>query len=129
MQRPGKDRDNLEIPEEDLERLVSAMMKTLEMGIAVVYGDEDEGPEKVVDCQSRLPKCRALCCTLQFALTREEVKKGHIKYDPKRPYFIARDPDGYCPHLDRDSLRCTIWEDRPMRCRKYDCRDDGYKWE
>lgn len=128
MQRPGKDRDNIEISEEDLERLVSAMMKTLEMGIAVVYGDEDEGPEKVVDCQSRLSKCRALCCTFQFALTREEVKKGHIKYDPKRPYFIAHDPDGYCPHLNRDSLRCTIWEDRPMRCRKYDCSDDGYNW-
>jgi len=105
------------------------MIKTLEMGIGVVYGQEDEGiPDAVVDCDARLQQCRSICCTFQFALTKEEVQKGKIKYDPKRPFFIARDEDGYCPHLDRQTLKCTIWSDRPLRCRRYNCTNDPYVW-
>jgi Fe-S-cluster containining protein len=40
----------------------------------------------------------------------------------------ARDADGYCSHLDRKTYRCLIWEDRPERCRNYDCRKDSNIW-
>jgi hypothetical protein len=114
----------INIPEEELERIVSAMMKTLEMGICAVYGDEDDDvPDAAVDCESRLPECRAKCCTYHFALTKDEVRRGIIKHDPKRPFFIARDEDGYCPHLNRTTLRCRVWQDRPLRCRRYDCTE------
>lgn len=116
-----------EITEEEKQRIVSALIKMMELGMSAVYGDEDpETPEAVIDCQSRLPGCEARCCTLNFALTKDEVKNGIIRHNPKRPYFIARDPDGYCPHLDRDTLTCREWDSRPLRCRRYDCTKEPH---
>ena len=78
----------------------------------MVYGEEDPGvPEASVNCHERIEECRAVCCTFQFALTKEEVRRGNIKHNPARPFFIAREPDAYCPHLDRKNLRCGIWEE------------------
>jgi hypothetical protein len=115
--------------EEEDKRLAPLIKKMLEMGIGAVYGVEDEeGEWTEVDCRSRLKRCRSVCCTFQFALTREEVRKGIVRHDRNRPYFIARDPDGYCPHMDRDTFECTVYMDRPLRCRKYDCRDDSQVW-
>ena len=119
------DPDHLEISDEDRERLISVIQKMMEMGFGAVYGQEDEDvPDANLDCEANLKWCRAKCCTFHFALTKEEVKKGHLKHNPARPFFIARDDDGYCPHLDRSSLRCTVWSDRPLRCRRYDCKED-----
>ncbi len=110
-------------------KLLSVMEKMIDMGMAAVYGDEeDEVPDAKVDCAQCLPACQARCCTLIFALTKDEVAHGHIQHNPARPYFIARDEDGYCPHMDRQSFGCTIWEHRPLRCRRYDCRDDSMIW-
>jgi Fe-S-cluster containining protein len=113
------------IPEEERQKILSLMQKMMEMGVCAVYGQEDEGvPDATVDCESNLKWCRSICCTFHFALTKEEVKKGHLKHNPSRPFFIAREEDGYCPHLKRDSLRCTVWPERPLRCRRYDCSED-----
>ncbi len=115
-------------PEERV-RVLRVMERMLELGMAAVYGDEaPDVPDAVVDCQACLDRCRARCCTLVFALTREEAARGDIAWNRARPCFIARDPDGYCPHLDRDSLACTVWDRRPLRCRRYDCRDDPAIW-
>lgn len=113
------------ISEEQRKKILSLMRKMMEMGLFAVYGQEDEGvPDASVDCESNLKWCRAICCTFQFALTKEEVRKGHLKHNTSRPFFIERDADGYCPHLERSSLRCTVWADRPLRCRRYDCSVD-----
>ncbi|MEJ2142656.1 MAG: YkgJ family cysteine cluster protein [Gammaproteobacteria bacterium] len=114
---------------EQREKLLSIMEKMIDMGMAAVYGDEDEDvPDAEVDCTKCIPYCKARCCTLIFALTRDEVDLGHIQYNKHRPFFIARDEDGYCPHMDRDSFACSIWESRPLRCRRYDCHDDQGIW-
>jgi len=111
------------IPPEQREKILSLMQKMMEMGICAVYGQEEEGlPDAVVHCEANIRSCKAMCCTLQFALTKEEVQKKIYKHNPSRPFFMARDEDGYCPHLDRGTLRCTIWPERPLRCRRYDCR-------
>lgn len=115
-----------EIPEEEKQRIVSALIKMMEMGMGAVYGDEDPNtPASEVDCAPRLSQCKARCCTLNFALTKAEVEQGMIKHNPGRPYFIDRAPDGYCPHIDRSSLRCQVWDHRPLRCRRYDCANDN----
>ena len=102
-------KDEINIPEEEIKRLVSAMMKTLEMGICVVYGDEDTNtPDAVVNCDKHLDKCKSICCSFHFALTKEEVHRGHIKHEIKRPFFIAHDIDKYCHHLNRYTLKCNI---------------------
>jgi hypothetical protein len=103
--------------------------KLMEKGIFVVYGDEVDTDETVIlDPGDRRKICKSICCSFTFALTKEEVEKGIIKWNNKRPYFIARDDDGFCPHLDRESLQCKIWENRPARCRKYDCRKKTSVW-
>ena len=114
-----------DITDEEKEKLLLLVQKMLGMGICAVYGQEDEGlPDACLDCETNLKWCRAICCTFQFALTKEEVQKGHLKYNPSRPFFIARDTDGYCPHLERGTMRCTVWSERPLRCRRYDCTED-----
>jgi Fe-S-cluster containining protein len=115
-----------DMPEEEKERIVAAMMRMMELGVAAVYNDEDEGlPDAPVDCAGRLSECKARCCTLNFALTRSEAAGGAIRHNPERPFFIARDPDGYCPHMDRRSYACNIYDTRPLRCRRYDCKVEG----
>lgn len=119
------DQDFPEIPEEEKKKLLSLMQKMMEMGICAVYGQEDKGlPDAEVDCEANLQLCRAICCSFQFALTKEEVKKGHLAHDQSRPFFIAKDADGYCGHIERNTLRCTVWSERPLRCRRYDCKKD-----
>jgi hypothetical protein len=114
---------------EQRRKLFSIMEKMIDMGMAAVYGDEEEGvPDAPVDCARCVPHCKAKCCTFIFALTKDEVASGDVRYNPDRPYFIARDEDGYCPHMDRETYGCKVWEARPLRCRRYDCRDDENVW-
>lgn len=126
------DPDFLAIPAEKRPRvleMLAAFEKTLERGVAAIYGDEPpDAPDADVPCERHLHACRAQCCSLIFALTPAEVETGVVRYNPERPYFIARDDDGLCPHLDRASLRCLVWEQRPLRCRRYDCRDNAAIW-
>ena len=118
-----------ELPEEQRAYIKKMIEKLMEKKILVVYGDEDEKDETVVfDEGGRRELCRAICCSFIFALTKKDVEKGVVKWNPKRPYFIAREEDGYCPHLDRETLMCKVWEDRPERCKNYDCRKDTNVW-
>jgi hypothetical protein len=114
---------------EQRNKLLSIMEKMIDMGMAAVYGEEDQDvADADIDCAQCVSHCKAKCCTLIFALTKDEVAQGKIQYNKERPYFIARDEDGYCPHMDRKTFACMIWEDRPLRCRRYDCRDDENIW-
>lgn len=122
---PRSFRQEVNIPEEEVQRIVSAITRALELGICAVYGDEDpDEADAEVPCGRRLDTCKAICCTFQFALTKDEVRRGQIKHDSRRPFFIAHEADRYCHHLNRDTLRYDIWEQRPLRCRRYDCSDD-----
>ncbi|MDH4230728.1 MAG: YkgJ family cysteine cluster protein [Nitrospirota bacterium] len=118
--------DELQISDTEKQRIINILNKMMELGIGSIYGEEEEGvPDALVDCASRIRACRAACCTFTFALTKDEVKKGMVKHNPDKPFFIARNAEGYCTHLDISTLTCTIWEDRPLRCRRYDCSEDG----
>ena len=121
--------EELSLSEEEKAYIQKMFERLMELGLGAVYGDEDDTEETVLmNCEQRKESCRAVCCSFIFALTKEDTNKGKIKWNPKRPFFIARDEDGYCPHLDRESLKCKIWGDRPERCRKYVCRNDPNVW-
>src|SRR5689334_12445797 len=34
-----------------------------------------------IDCEDRMPLCRAACCRLPFALSREDVQEGIVRWD------------------------------------------------
>ena len=54
--------------------------------------------------------------------------EGVIRWEFGRPYLIAHGAVGYCVHQDRESYRCTVWEQRPVPCRGFDC-EDNKKWQ
>lgn len=64
--------------------------------------------EAEVDCASRLHVCRALCCHLAFSIGKQDIAEGVVAWNSEWPYRIAREAEGKCVHLDRDTLRCTV---------------------
>jgi Putative zinc- or iron-chelating domain len=81
-----------------------------------------------IDCENRVHLCKAACCRLRFALSKQDPEEGIVKWDLAHPYLIARGTDGYCRHLERGSCRCTVYQHRPVPCRGYDCRNDKRIW-
>jgi hypothetical protein len=101
----------------------------VESGLGLMYQDPEFDKyafdkEADVDCESRLDTCKAICCKLPFALSRQDVEEGIIRWEFGKPYLIAHGDDGYCVHLDRNTYKCTVREHRTVPCRGFDCRDN-----
>jgi len=108
--------------------------KFTEKGMGALYQnpeyDKYNFDKKVkIDCESRIHICKAACCRIfGFALSKQDIEEGIIKWDLGHPYMITKDEDGYCKHLDRLTYRCTVREHRPVPCRAFDCRKDDRIW-
>lgn len=105
----------------------------VEQGMAVAIQEHETSkydvPDPVsIDCENRVQLCKAACCRLSFALSKEDVEEGVVRWNLGHPYFIARTSDGCCAHLDPSSRSCGVYEQRPIPCRKYDCRTDERVW-
>ena len=87
----------------------------------------EAGPEPV-DCAARMHVCQAVCCRLKFALSQDEVERGRVKWDIGHPYVIRQDSSGYCCHNDATTRGCSVYQDRPVLCRRYSCRGDARIW-
>jgi len=102
------------------------------MGVVALQDPEQDkytfDKEAQVDCMSRIHVCKAVCCRLDFALSKQDIEEGTIKWDLGRPYMIAKDGNGYCRHLDKGTCQCTVYEQRPVPCRGYDCGKDKRIW-
>jgi len=102
-----------------------------EMGTLLQTAIEDKydfKDEVTIDCASRVPLCRAACCRLKFALSKQDVREGIIRWEMEKPYLIEQGKDGRCVHLDRGALGCSVWKNRPAPCRAFDCRRDRRIW-
>lgn len=111
------------------ERLIE-QWKAKGLGVMLQEVEEDKYTfqgEAKIDCENRTHLCRAACCRLRFALSRQDIEEGKIKWELGRPYMIAH-ADGHCTHLDRGTCRCKVRESRPLPCRGYDCRQDKRIW-
>lgn len=99
-------------------------------GVGLRIDNEKEKQEAVpVNCAERMPICKAVCCKLQFALSVPEVESGHIRWDLGKPYFIRHEASGYCSHLHAQKKCCTIYDNRPLVCKKYSCVNDTRIWK
>jgi Fe-S-cluster containining protein len=98
----------------------------------VVQPDHIDGkagdPLPEINCEENLPLCKAACCSMDFLLTLENLKENRLLWDLGRPYAIRRFSDGYCGHWLRDGMHCSIYEGRPMVCRRYTCVKDERIW-
>ena len=74
--------------------------------------------------------CNACCRTSHFIHVRPEEKRSRARLPrellfpapglPPGNLVLAYDEDGRCPMLIEG--RCSVYEDRPLACRTYDCR-------
>jgi hypothetical protein len=111
---------------DELMRIVEQARPQVERNVQVAVRVDQAGPEPVVDCEARLPVCKAVCCRLRFALSVEEIESGALKWELGRPYFNRHNADGYCHKWDGG---CTIYDDRPSPCRLYTCEHDERIWK
>jgi hypothetical protein len=91
--------------------------------------DKHAAPPVLVDCDRRLSACNAACCRRSLVLTRQDLAEGALRWDPLYPYWLLQESSGACHHLDPQTLRCTMYADRPLACRCYSCEQDPSVWE
>ncbi|MCG8422415.1 MAG: YkgJ family cysteine cluster protein [Proteobacteria bacterium] len=93
-------------------------------------GDKYDGREAAtVDCDNRLHLCRAVCCSLDVPLSRQDIEEGILRWDAGRPYYLLRQGDSYCCHLNRHNRSCSVYGVRPLTCRGYSCAEDSRIWK
>lgn len=121
-----------EIDERKKKVAARLVRKFEESRIGLLYQDPEEdkytfdkNPD--IDCRNCLPTCKAICCKLPFALSRQDVQEGVVRWEFGRPYLIAHDADGYCVHLNRETYRCSAYDHRPVPCRGFSCLNNK-KW-
>jgi len=74
--------------------------------------------------------CQACCCSAEVMIMSETgVPSRHIYVDANGSESMLRLDDGWCSALDRDTLMCSIYENRPWICREfemgsYECADE-----
>ena len=86
------------------------------------------------DADAGLPiscsRCTACCCRLEVLLTDDGgVPCALTAEDRWGGLVMRRLRDGWCAALDRNSMRCSIYEQRPQPCREFEmagseCREE-----
>lgn len=65
--------------------------------------------------------CKAACCKLEVLLiTDTGVPERFIKHDQWGAETMRRLDDGWCICVDRETLLCSIYENRPWVCREFE---------
>lgn len=78
--------------------------------------------------------CAAVCCQLEvLCLTDTGVPRRYQRPNPGGVPSMERLDDGWCAALDRDTLRCSIYAQRPLICREFamggpDCLAERAAW-
>jgi Fe-S-cluster containining protein len=80
-----------------------------------------------IDCENRKHICRTACCSFTFSLSVQDIYEG-VRWNLGNPFMSAKGANGYCVHWQPDVMKCSIYERRPLSCRKYDCRNDSRIW-
>lgn len=78
-------------------------------------------PQADITCTS----CEACCCRLEVMLITETgVPERFIETDRWGGRTMARLDDGWCAALNRDTLMCRIYDNRPLICREFEMGQD-----
>lgn len=83
-----------------------------------------------INCAERVHLCKAACCTFRFPLSKQDLEEGAVRWDLGWPYWNRQDDNGYCTHCDvAKGYACRVYEQRPVPCRTFDCRNDPRIWQ
>jgi hypothetical protein len=122
--------DELDQRKKAVENRLNNNFKEAGIGVRVQNAGVDKynlEEESEINCDNRKHICRAACCTFAYALSLQDIHEG-IRWSLGKPFMNAKEPDGYCVHLNKDTLACSIYERRPAVCRQYSCRNDQRVW-
>ncbi|WP_372013783.1 YkgJ family cysteine cluster protein [Pseudoxanthomonas sp. 10H] len=65
-------------------------------------------------------RCDAVCCRLTVVLMPEDRVPRHlVARNDHGVEVMARDEEGWCAAVDPLHMRCSIYEDRPVICRRF----------
>lgn len=65
--------------------------------------------------------CQACCCRLEVMLIGDDgIPEEFTSQDQWGGWVMRRLDDGWCAALDRSTMRCTIYQQRPAICRDYE---------
>jgi len=65
--------------------------------------------------------CAASCCQLEVMLMGDDDIPRHLSVEDQWGGSVMRRlGDGWCAALDRQTMRCTIYQRRPEICRDYE---------
>jgi Fe-S-cluster containining protein len=121
----------LEERKESINKRMMAQMQEKWLGARMLADETDKydaRAEVAIDCEARIPLCKASCCKLSFYLSRQDLEEGVVRWEFGRPYHIAHNAKGYCVHCDDATKKCSVRANRPLTCRTYDCRQDKRIW-
>lgn len=77
------------------------------------------------DTEITCTHCEACCCRLEVMLITETgVPERFIETDQWGSRSMARLDDGWCAALNRNTLLCMIYENRPLICREFEMGQD-----
>jgi len=72
------------------------------------------------DTEVSCDNCQACCCRLEVMIISETgVPQYYIEENEAGNSVMSRLEDGWCVALDRNTMKCTIYEKRPWVCREF----------
>lgn len=75
----------------------------------------------MTDTRVHCSRCPAICCRLKVLLVAGDDPPEHfIDVDDEGDQIMGKADDGWCAALDREHMRCGIYERRPLVCREFD---------
>lgn len=73
------------------------------------------------DTEVTCANCEACCCRLKVIIISDTgVPDNFIEIDKWGGMSMMRLDDGWCSALDRNTMGCTIYENRPWVCREFE---------
>ncbi|RQW28255.1 YkgJ family cysteine cluster protein [Rhodobacteraceae bacterium CH30] len=81
----------------------------------------DPSAPDTIDAAISCSSCKACCCQLEVILMAgdDAVPARYIVEDDWGAETLRRRDDGWCAALDRRTMLCTIYAQRPWVCREY----------
>jgi Fe-S-cluster containining protein len=74
-------------------------------------------PAAEITCEN----CHACCCRLEAMLFNDpNIPENLTVTDARGERSMLRLADGWCVALDRKTMKCSIYENRPWLCREFE---------
>ena len=77
--------------------------------------------KNILVSEIKCSNCEACCCSSEVMIISDTgVPEQHIYVDVYGNETMLRLDDGWCSALDRNTLLCSIYENRPWICREFE---------